>query len=211
MTAIVAVTRCATEILDLRTAGYSTREYDVGNIATMADEFDERSDHVSVWLAKTPVATARLTPGPRSVFEQWSQGKANIPTGEHVVDISRVAVRPDMRQLGLSSFVVLEALNQAAQRDFQFVVGATVLEGALLNFMTRIGFEAAGDIVELLESQGQRVRVQPMVLTPSPDLVRLWHDTHDDCLRRLARHGLIVQRANETGLAPDVPFPRLVG
>jgi GNAT superfamily N-acetyltransferase len=178
ITAIVAVTRCATGILDLRTAGYSTREYDVRNITTMADEFDERSD---------------------------------IPTGEHVVDISRVAVRPDMRQLGLSSVVVLEALNQAAQRDFQFVVGATVLEGALLKFMTRIGFEAAGDIVELLESQGQRVRVQPMVLTPSPELVRTWRESQDDCLRRLARHGLIVQRANETGLAPDVPFPRLVG
>src|SRR5690348_11729361 len=149
----VTSTGCLDEILALRTLGYSTRHYNIEHIDTMADEFDDRSEHVTLWAGSEPVATARLTPGPRSVFGTWSHGKADIPTGPHVVDVSRVAVRPDMRKLGLSSFVLLECLRIAADRQFQFIVGASIPGGALFNLMKRVGFTEAGGVVELFESQ----------------------------------------------------------
>jgi len=170
------ITSCRSDILDLRTLAYSTRAYDVPSIRTMADEFDDRSEHVCIWSASLPLAAARLTPGPRSVFETWSQGKAAIPTGSSVVDISRVAVRPEVRRLGLSTIVLLESLCRASERGFQFIVGATTPKGALAELLGRLGFDEAGGVVELVESQGQRVSVQPMVLAPTERVVRAWRD-----------------------------------
>jgi predicted GNAT family N-acyltransferase len=183
----VTVTGCLDEILALRTLGYSTRQYNVQNIETMADEFDDRSEHVTLWAASEPVATARLTPGPRSVFETWSQGRGAAPTGPHVVDISRVAVRPDMRRRGLSALVVLECLRRAAEKECQFIVGASVPGGALVALMKRAGFTDTGAVVELVESQGQRVDVQLMVATPTPSLARVWCEMRDECQGRLGR------------------------
>jgi predicted GNAT family N-acyltransferase len=158
----------------------------------MADEFDDRSEHVTIWSASMPLATARLTPGPRSVFETWSLRQADIPTGSHVVDVSRVAVRPDMRKLGLSSFVVLECLRLAVERQFQFIVGASTPGGALFNLLKRTGFTEAGNVVELLESQGQRLDVQLMVATPSPRLVSAWCEMQEENRRRLAVNGFSI-------------------
>jgi predicted GNAT family N-acyltransferase len=188
----VTSTGCLDEILALRTLGYSTRQYNVEHIETMADEFDHRSEHVTLWAASEPVATARLTSGPHSVFETWSQAKADIPTGSHVADVSRVAVRPDMRRLGLSSIVVLGCLRRAAEKQFRFVVGASMPGGALFNLMKRIGFTEAGNVVELYESQGQRVDVQLMVATPSQRLVSVWCDMEDECHKRLALNGFSI-------------------
>jgi predicted GNAT family N-acyltransferase len=192
----VTVTRCNDAILNLRNVGYSTREYDVRDIATLEDEFDACSHHVTLWSAAEPIATARLTPGPRAVFEQWSLGQAQIPTGAHVVDLSRVTVRPDMRLQGLSSFLILECLHQASAKRFEFVVGATTVDGALFAFMRRIGFAAAGDAVELLESQGQRLVVQPIVAMPSQRHQELWNEMQRECERRLAASGFHVRRAS---------------
>jgi predicted GNAT family N-acyltransferase len=193
-TLTVTITSCVDDVLALRNAAYSTRDYNVRNIETMADEFDERSEHVTLWDGSAAIATARLTSGPDGVFEQWSRGKAKIPTGSHVADISRVAVRPDVRRLGLSSFVILECLRRAAERHFQVVVGATTREGALYDFLRRTGFVEAGSAVELLESQGQRITVQPMAVLVSPHLVRIWREMQEESQRRLAINGCSLRR-----------------
>lgn len=185
-TLLVTVTPCTHQILELRKSGYSTRTYNVCNIDTMADEFDNRSQHVSVWLGSAAIATGRMTPGPQSVFEAWSRAKAEIPTGSHVVDISRIAVRPDMRRLGLSELVLLECLRRCADSGFGFIVGATVPGGPLHDLLKRIGFTDAGDIVEICESQGQQLHIQPMVVIPCPRLTKIWSEMQDESQSRLA-------------------------
>lgn len=190
----IGVTPCTDQILELRKNGYSTRTYDVPNIAVVADEFDNRSQHVGIWLGSAVIATGRMTPGPQSVFETWSRGEADIPTGPNVVDISRITVRPDMRRLGLSAFVLLECLRRSMDGRFEFVVGATVPHGPIFNLLRRAGFADAGKVVELCESQGQRVEVQPMVAVPCPALANLWSDMQEEVQSRLALNNFLVSR-----------------
>ena len=50
---------------------------------------------IAVRIDNRIAAYGRLTPGPDSVFEKWTRGKASIPTGRHVMDLGRCLASPD--------------------------------------------------------------------------------------------------------------------
>ena len=129
---------------------------------TSLDEFDSKSQHIVITIQDTLAAYGRLTAGPAAVFEKWTQGRANIPTGKEVIDLGRCLVNPKFRGLGLLELVILTGLMRANDQGYQHVVGTYVPGEKVGEKLHKLGFVNSGTTVYEDETGGVTVLVQPV-------------------------------------------------
>jgi hypothetical protein len=114
-----------------------------------ADQFDGWSTHVLARVDGRLAASLRLTPGPHAWFEFLSEGRADIPTGPDVADLSRAMVAPAFRGQGhgLFELVMVEGLLLAHDRGFRHVVGGMVPGRRFRPFLEQLGYAFPGPAV----------------------------------------------------------------
>jgi len=159
------------------------------------DEFDSRSIYVVNEVQGKLAAYGRLTPGPRSVFETWSQGVAQIPTGPNVADLGRCMVAPEHRGLDLITLVCLDGLLLAAEMGFDYVVGAVVPGRKLAAMLYEIGFRDSGPIVQSYEENGAVFTLQPLVAACTQSA--RWEELRQRVVKKLAGRGYAVIEHDE--------------
>jgi predicted GNAT family N-acyltransferase len=135
---------------------------------TSRDAWDERSKHITVVIDGQIAAYLRLTPGPNAVLENWTQGRAQIPTGKEVIDAGRALVAPAYRGHQIYEAVVLKAFQWAEENDFKYVVGAYKHGRHLGSRILRLGFKNIGNPVYTDEPDGNRFLIQPVVFKVKP-------------------------------------------
>ena len=156
------------------------------------DEFDSRSLHVVAMVEGELAAYGRLTPGPKSVFETWTRGKASIPTGPKVVDLGRCLVAPQYRGLELMMLVCLEALLLSARIGYDVVVGSVVPGRRTAEMLKLIGFENSGPAVQCFkEKPTGPYCIQPLVVHCKQK--DLWSELRQELILKLAMRDYHVQ------------------
>lgn len=160
-------------------------------LSSSRDAFDARSTHVLVLVDHAVAAYGRLTPGPMAVFESWTKGVAQIPTGPAVADLGRCLVAPRFRGLGMFSLVCLQSLMFAAERGFTNVVGAVIPGQRHAASLYAIGFHDSGPVVQGVDSTGRLESIQPLVADCSE--VDRWKVLRTDACEALRYKGLDVR------------------
>ncbi len=131
-------------------------------VDTSYDEFDGRSKHIVIKIDNVIAAYGRLTPGPNAVFENWTHGKAEIPTGEDVVDLGRCLVNSRFNGLGLLTLVFLAGVNYAKENGFKYVVGSVIPHEKVGPKLYKLGFLNCGNPVYEDEPNESNILVQPL-------------------------------------------------
>ena len=90
--------------------GLRRAEWLAGKPGESTDEFDAAGYHLSVAIAGAPVGLIRTTAAPPSVLQAWSGGRAPLPHGPQVAELTRGVVAASVRQLGVYSLAMLETL-----------------------------------------------------------------------------------------------------
>jgi hypothetical protein len=125
-----------------------------------ADDFEARSIHVCYRIEGVLAAMARMTAGPNAVFEAWTAGAAEVPTGPHVVDLNRYVVARRFRMLGLFHVIMLDTLLRASAKGFTAAVGATKPGRRVGTAMLETAFEAIGPEVMVTDPVNGRFPIQ---------------------------------------------------
>lgn len=175
-------------------------------VESSRDQFDARSIYPVARIDGQIAAYGRLTAGPNAVFETWTAGAADIPTGPKVADFGRCLVAPNHRGLDLITLVCLEGLLLAAELGFRQVVGAVIPGRKLAAMLYEIGFRDSGGVVTEQEPNGNSVSIQPLVACCSQ--VVMWEAARSRLLDRLGDSGYRASRSGqgsqaEPGAAPD--------
>jgi hypothetical protein len=145
------------------------------SLASSRDVFDSKSYYPVIEVRGELAAFGRLTPGPQSVFETWTHGKAQIPTGPDVIDLGRCMVAPKFRQLDLITLLCVEGFLIGAEKNFRAVVGAVKPGRKLANRLYAIGFKDSGPAVRDFEPNGDSVIIQPVVAIIEPAQIIFWN------------------------------------
>ncbi|MBL0941232.1 MAG: hypothetical protein IBJ00_00650 [Alphaproteobacteria bacterium] len=140
------------------------------NKSTSRDQFDERSKHIVVFVNNIIAAYGRLTPGPNAVFESWTQGRAQIPTGEDIIDLGRCCVSPLYRGTLLYETIILRGFQYAEDNKFKYVAGGYEVERYLGVRLLKLGFEHSGEAVYAGGSADGigKTLIQPIVFKIKP-------------------------------------------
>jgi hypothetical protein len=154
-----------------------------------ADEFEGRSVHVCYRVDSTLAAMTRLTAGPKAMFEMWTAGAAEIPTGPDVVDLNRVVVAVRFRGLGLFRLVMVDSLLRSVQRGFVSVVGATKPGREIVPAMLEMGFQAAGPEVMVTDPVNGRFPIQTYVVWEVSQHEGRWREMFSEQRKRLGEVG----------------------
>ena len=155
--------------------------------STSLEEFDSRSWFPLIYIDNELAAYGRLTPGPSSVFEVWTQGKAEIPTGTDVVDLGRCMVSPKFRGHDLFQVVCLEAFLVASKLGYRQIVGAVIPGRRVAAVLYGLGFRNSGVAVEAIEPN-KTVLIQPLVISISGN-VEHWIDLKMQILSEIRKKG----------------------
>jgi hypothetical protein len=158
------------------------------DMSTSREEFDNRSWFPLIYFDNELAAYGRLTPGPSSVFEVWTKGKAEIPTGTDVVDLGRCMVSPKFRGLDLLRLVCLEAFLLASKLGYSQIVGAVIPGRRAVEVLHSLGFSNSGVVVEASEPN-KTVLIQPLVISVSKN-VENWIDLKGQILSDIRKKGV---------------------
>jgi hypothetical protein len=138
---IEAVTKFTSEIEKLRRTGF----YGSSSETFSSDEFDTRSVHVLATIQDELVGMIRLTPEPPSILQKWSNGKAPIPNGEGVIDLTRGVVSKKWRNFDIFKLLICEAMIKAKDLGGEIAVASIAPHFPHRAFLTDIGFQNAGE------------------------------------------------------------------
>ncbi len=174
-------------------------------VESSRDQFDARSIFPVVHIDGQIAAYGRLTAGLNAVFETWTAGAADIPTGPEVADLGRCLVAPAHRGSNLITLVCLEGLLLAAELGFKQVVGAVIPGRKLSAMLYEIGFRDSGGVVTEQEPNGNTVSIQPLVACCSQ--VAMWDAARSRVLEQLADKGYRVSRSGQSSQAEPIAAP----
>ncbi|MBL0941235.1 MAG: hypothetical protein IBJ00_00665 [Alphaproteobacteria bacterium] len=135
------------------------------DMSTARDIFDERSKHITVMIKGEIAAYGRLTPGPNSVFETISHGKARIPTGQDVIDFGKALVNPKYRGKNLFKVIILSGFQFAKYNSYHSIVGSYRIDSKMGPILQELGFEDSGPPVCILND----IIIQPIVYKINKD------------------------------------------
>ena len=165
------------------------------------DEFDPIGWHLTLAIEGALVAAVRTTIGPPSALQAWSAGRAPVPHGAGVAEITRGVVASSVRGLGLYSLAMLETVLRVR------ALGATSATAAIephfvgRRFLTGLGFVAKGDPVVFDDRPRRGTLVQCLVLMVEPGAERAWKASREALVQRLAERGYHV----DSSLPPAPP------
>jgi hypothetical protein len=162
------------------------------------DEFDPISWHLTLSIEGELVAAVRTTVGPPSALQSWSEGRAPVPHGAGVAEITRGVVASSVRGLGLYSLTMLETVLRVR------ALGATSATAAIephfvgRRFLTGLGFVPKGDPVVFDDRPRRGTLVQCLALVVEPGAEGAWKASRETLVQRLTERGYHV----DSGVPP---------
>jgi DNA-binding transcriptional regulator YiaG len=153
---------CTPPIIEVREAAYEWGSSGV-------DPFDSCSFYVVGEIEGRIVGSIRLTDsGKASPLRAWARGSLSLPQGKGVVELTRGAVHPGKRNLGIYKSMMLRAVREAARSGFLRAVAAVEAQDdyflkSVKNYLHQIGFENVGKVVPFDDTPCKGTLLQPMV------------------------------------------------
>lgn len=135
---------------------------------TSRDEFDERSKHIGLYVDDELTAYGRLTPGPHSVLEGWTDGQAQVPMGKDIIDFSRACVNPLFRGALLYEAIILKGFQYATDHHYKYVVGSYEPDRYIGTRLKKLGFQHSGSPLDTKEPDGNKFFIQPIIFEIKP-------------------------------------------
>ena len=181
--------------------GLRRAEWLAGKPGESTDEFDALSYHLFVAIADVPVGLVRTTVTPPSVLRAWSGGRAPLPCGPGVAELTRGVVAGSVRQLGIYSLAMLEALLRLRALGVTFAAGAVEPDFVGRHFLAGLGFTKVGVPLRFDDRPRRGTIAQCLLLPVDEGSEATWLATRGELVRRLGQHGYHVDSDLEPSLA----------
>jgi len=177
--------RCFSEEMEaLRRDGWDPRP-----AGCASDEFDDRSHHLVVRLDGRPVGMIRITMAEPSVLAVWSRGRAPLPRGHDVAELTRGVVLPPVRRFGIYRLAMLETVLRL--RGLGARVATAAVEPAFPGrpFLADLGFADVGQPVLFDDAPRRGTLAQCIALDVSVAAEPRWEEMRARQIERLLRNG----------------------
>ncbi len=138
------------------------------------DRFDAGSLHLTVAHDGRPVGMIRVTSGSPSVLHEWSSGKATLPQGDDVTELTRGVVARPFRRLGVYRLAMLDAILRMRPLGARVVTGAVDPHFPGRSFLAEVGFVDVGTPVLFDDYPRSRTLAQGLMLTLDPAREPKW-------------------------------------
>jgi hypothetical protein len=181
--------------------GLRRAEWLAGRPGESTDEFDTLSYHLTVALEDAPVGLVRTTVGPPSVLQAWSGGRAPVPHGPAVAELTRGVVAASARQLGVYSLAMLETLLRLRALGVTVAVGAVEPDFVGRHFLADVGFQKVGAPIAFDDRPRRGTIAQCLSLAIDEERETSWSAKRWALLRRLDERGYRVDSDLATVLA----------
>jgi hypothetical protein len=182
--------------------GLRRAEWLGGRAGEAGDEFDAHSYHLSVAIDGTLVGLIRTTPASPSVLQAWSEGRAPLPHGPSVAEITRGVVAAPARGLGVYSLGMLETVLRLRALGVICATAAVEPDFVGRRFLGGLGFRAVGAPMPFDDRPRRGTVVQCLVLPVEAGSEASWRDQRRTVLRRLGERGYRVDSDLEPAPAP---------
>jgi hypothetical protein len=160
-----------------------------GRAGETGDEFDAASYHLSVSIDGALVGLVRTTPVPPSVLQAWSGGRAPLPHGPGVAEVTRGVVAASARGLGLYSLAMLETVLRLGALGMTCATAAVEPDFVGRPFLSGLGFAAVGDPIPFDDRPRRGTVVQCLLLGVDARREASWRLQRWSLLRRLDERG----------------------
>ena len=180
--------RLTSELEVLRRNGW-----DACSALSARDEFDDESVHVVVSEQDRAVGMIRVTLSDRSVLDTWSNGRAPLPQGADVAELTRGVVVEPMRRLGIYRLAMLETVLCLRGLGARAATAAIEPDFPGRRFLRELGFLAVGAPVVFDDLPRSRTLAQPIALAIDAGSAGRWEDMRRIQLERLLAAGYAVQ------------------
>ena len=157
------------------------------------DEFDECSQHVVVSLDERPVGAIRITPAEPSVLAKWSHGRAPVPSGGDVAELTRGVVVPRLRRIGIYRFAMLETVLRLRQLGARIATAAVEPEFPGRAFLADLGFVDVGQPILFDDAPRRGTLAQCIALEGSLAAEARWARMCARQIERFSRQGFEVR------------------
>ena len=157
------------------------------------DEFDDQSRHVIVNDGDHPVGMVRITLGDPSVLGTWSRGRAPLPHGPDVAELTRAVVAAPFRRLGIYRLAMLEAVLSLRTLGARLATAAIEPTFPGRRFLLELGFLPVGSPILFDDFPRRRTLAQPIGLTLDARLERRWEAMRDTQYHLLQASGYVVE------------------
>lgn len=169
--------------------GLRRAEWLGGRAGEAGDEFDALSYHLSVAIEGTLVGLIRTTPASPSVLQAWSEGRAPLPHGPTVAEITRGVVAASARGLGIYSLGMLETVLRLSALHMTCATAAVEPDFVGRRFLSGLGFRPVGAPVPFDDRPRRGTVAQCLVLTVDAGNEAAWLAQRRALLRRLDERG----------------------
>lgn len=156
-----------------------------GRAGEASDEFDALSHHLSVAIEGTLVGLIRTTRAVPSVLQAWSNGRAPLPHGPTVAEITRGVVAASARGLGVYSLGMLETVLRLPALGITCATAAVEPDFVGRRFLAGLGFRPVGAPLPFDDRPRRGTVVQCLVLPVEPRNEASWLEKRRALLRRL--------------------------
>jgi hypothetical protein len=182
------------EMAALRRSGWSE-----GVAGAVGDAYDRDSHHLAVRVEGRAIALVRITPGPGSALSDWSHGRAPLPQGPAVAELTRGVVAPAWRRVGLYRLAMLESMLRLRALGVTTATAAVEPDFCGRHFLARVGFLPVGAPVVFDDHPRQGTVAQCIQARIALAEEEGWHE-----LRRQELLGLVDQGYVVDSDLPDV-------
>jgi hypothetical protein len=169
--------------------GLRRAEWLGGRKGETRDEFDARSYHLSVTIEGTLVGLVRTTSGPPSVLQAWSDGRAPLPHGPTVAEVTRGVVAASARGVGIYSLAMLETMLRLRAMGMTAATAAVDPDFVGRRFLTGLGFVAVGSPIPFDDRPRRGTIVQCLMLSLDGGREASWSAQRGRVLRQLGERG----------------------
>jgi hypothetical protein len=163
------------------------------------DEFDDQSLRVIVSDGDYPVGMMRITLGDPSVLGTWSRGRASLPHGPDVAELTRAVVAGPVRRLGIYRLAMLETVLSLRALGARLATAAIEPDFPGRRFLLELGFLAVGAPVMFDDLPRSRTLAQPIALTLDARGELQWEAMRRAQHHRLLAAGYIVESESLAG------------
>jgi hypothetical protein len=180
-------TRFTEEMASLRAAGWASPV-----TAAATDEHDAVSYHLAIRADGCAAALVRITLASPSVLAAWSGGRAPVPAGRSVAELTRGVVAPEWRRLGLYRLAMLETMLRLRSLGATTATAAIEPEFPGRGFLARLGFRDRGAPVVFDDHPRCGTLAQSVCLEVTEAGEEGWRELRAREIAALTREGYLV-------------------
>lgn len=172
-----------------------------GHPGDTRDEFDAISRHLTLSVDGNLVGLVRTTLGLPSVLQAWSRGRAPLPSGPTVAEITRGVVAASVRGLGLYSLGMLETVLRLRALGVTSATAAVEPDFVGRRFLAGLGFASVASPIPLDDRPRRGTIVQCLWLPIDAGSEVRWSAMRDTLVRQLGDRGYRVDSDLEPSVA----------